>query len=107
MTSLVKLSQINIKVTEHHKLWQTLKSNICSEPLPCPVYCLPKDYKQGNLKGRPIHAATDTPATRLSKYLANSLNVLLTHVPSHLKSTEEFVKFLSELESSPLRNVSF
>ena len=84
--------------SEHPKLWQTLKSNICSEPLPCPVYCLPKDHEQGNLKGRPIHAATDTPATRLSKYLANSLNVLLTHVPSHLKNTEEFVKFLSDIE---------
>ncbi|CAB3980386.1 Hypothetical predicted protein, partial [Paramuricea clavata] len=52
------------------KMYNNLRANICSEPMPCPVYCLPKDHKEGDLKGRPIHAATDTPATRLSRYLA-------------------------------------
>ncbi|KAK3755590.1 hypothetical protein QZH41_005961 [Actinostola sp. cb2023] len=80
------------------KLWQDLKSNTCSEPLPCSAYCLPKDHKMGDLKGRPIHAATDTPATRLSKFMANSLNTLLRHVPAHLKNTEEFIKFLTDID---------
>jgi hypothetical protein len=57
--------------TNHPKLYKDLKATICSEPKPCPVYCLPKDHKEGDLKGRPIHyAAKDTPATFLSKYLA-------------------------------------
>ena len=55
--------------------------------MPCPIYCLPKDHKEECLKGRPIHAATDTPATSLSKLLARSLNSLLKHVPAHLNNT--------------------
>ncbi|KAK3734421.1 hypothetical protein QZH41_007304 [Actinostola sp. cb2023] len=50
------------------------------------------------MKGRPIHAATDTPATRLSKFLANSLKTFLEHVPAHLKNTDEFISFLSGIE---------
>ena len=38
----------------------------------------------GDLKGRPIHAAVDTPATSLSKYLAKALQPLLKHLPAHL-----------------------
>lgn len=81
------------------ELSKALKYNICCEPLPCPVYCLPKDHKEGELKGRPIHAATDTPATRLSEFLARSLNNLLTHVPAHLKNTQEFIAFISTLDN--------
>ena len=40
----------------------------------CIVY-----HKDGELKGRPIHAAIDTPPTSLSKYLTKSLNPLLKH----------------------------
>ena len=85
--------------TQQPKLWRDLKSHICSEPLPCPVYCLPKDHKQGNLKGRPIHSATDTPATALSKYLVRSVKPLLNHVKSHLKNTDEFINFLNSIEN--------
>ena len=45
------------------KLYKDLKATICSEPLPCTAYCLPKDHKDENSKGRPIHAAVDTPVT--------------------------------------------
>ena len=55
-------------------------------------------YKKGELKGRPIHAATDTPATRLSTFLVKSLNNILTHVPAHLKNTQEFIDFISTLD---------
>ena len=79
------------------KLCKDLKATICSEPLPCTAYCLPKDHKDGDLKGRPIHAAVDTPATSLSKYLAKALQPLLKHVPAHLRNTEEFVDFLSNV----------
>ena len=81
------------------RLYRDLRSTICSEPLPCSAYCLPKDHKEGELKGRPIHAATDTPATRLSKYLSKSLRVLLRHVPAHLKNTDEFIDFISDIDS--------
>ena len=82
----------------HPELCKALKDNICCEPLPCSVYCLPKDHKKGELKGRPIHAATDTPATRLSTFLVKSLNNILTHVPAHLKNTQEFIDFISTLD---------
>ena len=89
-----------IKKYEHENptLYKNLRQNICSDPLPCPVYCLPKDHKDGELKGRPIHAATGTPATPLTKYLTKSLNPLLKHIPAHLRNTEEFIEFLSEID---------
>lgn len=61
--------------------------------------CLPKDHKEGELNGRPIHAAIDTPATHLSKFLSNSLKSILTHIPAHLKNTQEFVNFISTLDN--------
>ena len=95
------LNEIADKYREDHpELSKSLRQNTCSEPLPCAVYCLPKDHKEGDLKGRPIHAATDTPATRLSKFLAKSLNTLLAHVPAHLRNTEEFIEFLSSMDDS-------
>ena len=80
------------------KLRKDLKATIRSEPLPCTSYCLPTDYKDGDLKSGPTHAAVDTPATSLSKYLAKALQPLLKHVPAHLRNTEEFVDFLSNLD---------
>ena len=109
--NLPRTEQINFntrlnKVTNKYryknpKLYKDLKATICSEPLPCSAYCLPKDHKEGSeLKGRPIHAATDTPATSLSKYLAKSLQELLKHVPAHLKNTDEFINFISNTDSN-------
>jgi hypothetical protein len=72
--------------------------------MPCPVYCLPKDHKEGCLKGRPIHAATDAPDTSLSKFLARSLNSLLKHVPAHLKNTQEFINFLKGMDGESIYN---
>ena len=87
------------------KLHHALKQHICSEPLPCPVYCLPKDHKDGDLKGRPIHAATDTLATSLSKYLAKCLNPLLRHiVPAHLKNTQDFINCLDQMEDETIHS---
>ena len=76
----------------------------CSESLPCSAYCLPKDHKKGpGLKDEPIHAATDTPATSLSRYLAKSLLMLLKHVPAHLKNTEELINFISNIDDNPVQ----
>ncbi|KXJ09499.1 hypothetical protein AC249_AIPGENE28513 [Exaiptasia diaphana] len=95
------LNEIADKYREDHpELSKSLRQNTCSEPLPCAVYCLLKDHKEGDLRGRPIHAATDTPATRLSKFLAKSLNTLLAHVPTHLRNTEEFIEFRSTMDGS-------
>ena len=90
--------------TNHSKLFHDLKTTICSEPMPCSVYCLPKDHKEGCLKGRPIHAATDAPATSLSKFLARSLSSLLKHVPAHLKNTQEFINFLKGMDGESVYN---
>ena len=49
-----KLKKLNIVANKYKTkdpgLYKSLKSNICSEPTPCPVYCLPKDHKEGQLK---------------------------------------------------------
>jgi hypothetical protein len=99
------LNKVAIKYnTNHSKLFYDLKTTICSEPMPCPVYCLPKDHKEGCLKGRPIHAATDAPDSSLSKFLARSLNSLLKHVPAHLKNTQEFINFLKGMDGESIYN---
>jgi hypothetical protein len=59
-------------------------------------------HKEGDLKGRPIHAATDTPATRLSRYLAKQLNMLLRYVPAHLRNTADFIEFINNLDCSSI-----
>ena len=85
------------------KLWRDLKSQTSSEPLPSPAYALPKDHKEGELKGRPIHSAVDTPATPLSKYLVDSLNPLLRHVNAHLKNNKEFIDFFERRKRQSIR----
>ena len=51
---------------------RTMLSNLtCSEPLPSVLRALPKDHKEGALKARPIVAAVDGPATKLSKFLVS------------------------------------
>jgi hypothetical protein len=67
------------------------------------LQCLPEDHKDGELKGRPIHAATDTPAMSLSKYLAKALQPLLKHVPANLRNTEELIEFISNTDSESVR----
>ena len=87
------------------ELYRNLKSLICSEPLPSPVHCLPKDHKEGELKGRPIHSATDTPSTHLSKFLVKALTPLLSHVHAHLRNTEDFLNFLNEVEKEEIHGM--
>ena len=69
---------------------RTILSLKTSEPLPSNLYCLPKDHKPGVLKGRPIVAATDTPSTKLSRWLASFFKPLLKFIPSHVPSTAIF-----------------
>ena len=69
-----------------------------TEQIKCTGYCLRMDHRDGELKGRPIHVATETLATRFFKFLSNSHKNILTHVPAHLKNTQEFVSFISTLD---------
>ena len=63
---------------------------------------LPKDHKDGPLKCRPIEAAIDAPATKLSKFLAEILyDLIRKHVKSHLNSSLEFIQMVKGLEISP------
>ncbi len=90
-----QLSKLWVKYSSATK--NILKSLTCSEPLPSVLYCLPKDHKPGDLKGRPIVAALDTPSTKLSVWMANVLNGLLVHVPAHIKSSSHFKDLLCDL----------
>lgn len=38
----------------HPELCEALKDNICCEPLPTPIYSLPKDHKEVNWKDAPF-----------------------------------------------------
>ena len=65
-----KISRIARKY-EDKQIGKELKHLGCSEPIPSRLHVLPKDHKQGCLRGRPIVAAVDAPATGLSMYLAH------------------------------------
>ena len=77
-----------------------------SEPLPSNLYCLPKDHKIGILKGRPIVAATDTPSTKLSRWLASIFKPLLKYIPTHVPSTSIFKDRLLDISRNSPHKLS-
>jgi hypothetical protein len=82
-------------------LQTTLLRCSCSEPLPSKMKVLPKDHKDGCLRGRPIIAALDGPANRLSHYLAMQLmRIVKLHVPSYIGSTAEFLEIIKSFNMS-------
>ena len=68
-----------------------------SDPLNNRTYCLPKDHKEGRLKGRPIVAAVDSPSTKLSKLISKHLSYLLRYVPCHLKNCDSFLTWIKSI----------
>ena len=89
-----KLSKIGKKYPQLH-----LHDFCCSDPVPSKLRLLPKDHKDGELTGRPIVASTDSPATKLSRYLAQILNGLIKEkVPAHLSSTEDFTNIIKDFK---------
>jgi hypothetical protein len=82
-------------------LGKTISGFACSEPLPSKMKILPKDHKEGRLKGRPIIAATDAPARRLSQFLSKQLmGLVILHVPSYIGSTSDFIGTIKNFEMS-------
>jgi hypothetical protein len=87
------------KGTELYKELSKCKS---SEPLPSKPYVLPKDHKQGELKGRPIISTCQSVVRPLSQWLVNFLNHLVRgHVESHMESTDEFVNAIRNITILP------
>jgi hypothetical protein len=85
------------KVARKYPHLQLAKYN-SSDPVPSKLRVLPKDHKGGELKGRPIVAAVDAPATRLSAYLANVLfSMIKENVPAHLTSTADFIDAIKNI----------
>ena len=75
----------------------------CSDPAISSPYVLPKDHKEGRLKGRPIIAALDGPATKLAKALSSKLNGLMSEIPAHLNSCDEFVEWISSFRDRNIK----
>jgi hypothetical protein len=74
-------------------LYRVLANCKTSEPLPSQVYALPKDHKEGEIKGRPIVSTLHSATRPLSQLVARVLNPLIrSHVPAHLGSTLDFVE---------------
>lgn len=64
----------------YFELCKVLKDNICCELLLCLVYCLFKDYKEGELKGCFIYVVIDILVICLFKFLVRLLNSLFDFV---------------------------
>jgi len=70
-----------------------------SDPLPSKPYCLPKDHKEGPLKGRPIISTINSSIRRLSKFIAKILHPLIcSYVSAHLESTKQFTDSIKEIQ---------
>ena len=83
--------KLNSIAKKYPDLLRMFSKCLCSEPLPSKLKVLPKDHKAGSLKTRPIVAAVDAPATKLSKFLTGILNPLIRkYVHAHIGSTEDF-----------------
>ena len=91
------LSRIANKYTDPLKT--SLLEGLCCEPIPSRMRCLPKDHKTGELRGRPIVAAIDAPATKLSIILAKVLHpMIIRSVKSHLFSTSQFMDIVQAVQ---------
>jgi hypothetical protein len=91
-------SQLNgIAKKYREPLRETLCNLTCCEPLPSVMRALPKDHKEGVLKARPIVAAVDAPATKLSRFLAATFTPLLTSVQAHIPSSDDFLETLNTI----------
>jgi len=83
-----------------NKYSSTLKDQLlsckCTEPLPKLAYGLPKDHKPGEIKFRPIVSNKESACENLCIWLVKILSPLLSHVPTHLKSSTEFISKLPQ-----------
>ena len=96
-----QLSSIANKYKDNQEnIYKWLISCKCSEPSLNSTYVLPKDHKNGVLKGRPIVAATDGPSNVLARELSKHLHHLLSAVDAHLPDAIEFVKWIKKIDGS-------
>lgn len=78
----------------------------CSCPSLSSAYVLPKDHKEGPLKGRPIVAATDSPSVSLARFLSKELDKLLHYVPAHLRKADDLRTLLGDVDSSQVAGIA-
>jgi len=72
-----------------------------SEPLPSNPYTLPKDHKDGPLKGRPIISTVNSVTRKLAQFLTKVLSPLIKqHVHAHIESSLQFRDFVESLVCS-------
>ena len=94
-------SYFNTRLNRIGKKYPQLKLQelACSDPVPSKLRVLPKDHKEVPLTGRPIVAAVDSPATKLSRYLASVLNAIIKEkVPAHISSTQDFINTIQDVK---------
>ena len=85
------LSNIGNRYRDHYpNISKWIMDGKCSEPTESAAYVLPKDQKEGDLKGRPIFAATDGPGVKLDKRLTYCFSNLLSAVQAHIPDTTYF-----------------
>ena len=85
------------KYKESEDLHKKLHNARCSQPTPSSTYVLPKDHKEGSLKGRPIVAALDSPSVRLAKLFSSELSNILHHINAHIPKTSSFLDSLNSI----------
>jgi hypothetical protein len=79
-------------------LKKCLLGGLCCEPVPSKMRCLPKDHKPGELRGRPIVASVDAPATKLSIILAGIFQPMITRsIEAHLISSSHFIDTIRDV----------
>jgi len=86
-----KFSSIANNYVSLPAVFSRLSSLKVTEPLPSQPYVLPKDHKEGELKGRPIISSCNSAVKKLAVFLCELLNPLVkSFISAHLESTIQF-----------------
>ena len=70
---------------------------IPQDPRTARFYLLPKIHKAGNL-GRPIASGNGNPTERISEFVDSYLNPLVSHIPSYIQDTADFLRKLEGIK---------
>ena len=72
-------------------------SLIPQDPRTARFYLLPKIHKAGN-PGRPIVSGNGSPTERISEFVDSYLNPLVSHIPSYIQDTTDFLRKLEGIK---------
>jgi len=92
------IDRISNQYDNNSSIYTEISSCKTSEPLPSHPYSLPKDHKEGPLKGRPIISTVNSVIRKLAQFITKILSPLVKeYIPAHIESSVEFKQFIENV----------